>query len=937
MRHHNRSRQCAFAVITCTTLLLSGYTGSSGAAETPDEQVKRAQELAEQGAVDGAIIELKNALQADPGLLEARWQLGQLYLQTDDGQGAEKEFRRAQVLGAEPAALAIALGEALLLQGAPQRLLDEIEPDMVERREDQAVILRQRGEATLLLGRTQAGCELYEASRALDQGRAATFRGLAQCALFDNDRRAAYVYLNDALALDVADAKTWIALGNLRLSDKQTQGAIEAYSEAIARNPRALDALLYRAQVYLQQEQPEQARADAAQMRAQDPRYFGADYINAQLAYRAGDQGRAREALQRVLARNPGYAPARLMFGALSYEEGQYEQAAELLRAYVAQVPSNLDGRIALAAAYLALGSTEQAQAVIAPALEAGVEDPKLLRIAGEARLQLGETADAIPLLEQAAEQMPDDVMLRTRLASVRLVAGDTTGGIEDLEAASALGTDDPQPEIGLAYQYLERQDYDGALRVLAKLEQKLPDDAGPLNLLGRAYLGKGDRAQARQSFERALALQPTLVSAAVRLAQMDLADNDPAAAKGRYLAVLEHDKGNTAAMVGIAELEQRQGHNDAYVDWLTRAVRVGPTALAPRLLLAWHYADINDLSTALAMAQEAVKARPDNAQALALLGDLQMRTSRTAEALASYKQLVAVAPGSAAAQERLATAALASGDDFAARSALRAALEIEPQNVNLLQSLYALEQRAGDRAAADSIAKQLRGLGIDAATGKAAEGTMRIAIEGASGSPEEVKRAIAAAGPSLAVIEQHRDTVGTDAATADAALQKWLAEHPDARLVQGYLAGSYARRGLTAAAIEQYEALLAQDPNDITALNNLAVLYQQNGDSRALSMARRVYSLAPDNANHADTFGWILLQRGETAEGLQMLEQAARAAPDNAEIGLHLAEALLTVGDTDRARAALDRFGRAKLTPPLDATRQQLFQRLDQPAIGAD
>ena len=450
------------------------------------------------------------------------------------------------------------------------------------------------------------------------------------------------------------------------------------------------------------------------------------------------------------------------------------------------------------------------------------------------------------------------------------------------------------------------------------------------------AYLGKGDTGRARENFEKALALRPDLVSAAVRLAQLDIGLNDLEAAKGRYTAILEQDSNSIPAMIGIAEIAKLEGNEQGYVDWLQRAAATNPSALTPRLMLARYYADRKDLTRASAMAREAVEGRPGSAQAWALLGGLQMQARRIDGARTSYERLVAVAPGSAAAHYRLATAELALGNDGAARDALSASLALAPQREEVLRALYDLEKREGSEAEAGRIAEQLRTLGIDAATGEAAEDTMRIGISGVAGMPEEeVKRSVAAVRPSLVAMKRHKEKLGADEQAADAALLDWLAEHPDDRMARTYLAGSYLQRRREAAAIEQYELVLKQAPDDLAVLNNLAVLYQRNGDSRAIELGRRVYGFAPDNPNYADTLGWILVQQGDTTEGLELLEQAVRGAPDAAEIRLHLAEALLMTGYAGRARAELDRVGGLKPPPALEAKRQQLLDGLGRASAG--
>src|SRR5262249_6235204 len=102
--------------------------------------------------------------------------------------------------------------------------------------------------------------------------------------------------------------------------------------------------------------------------------------------------------------------------------------------------------------------------------------------------------------------------------------------------------------------------------------------------------------------------------------------------------------------------------------------------------------------------------------------------------------------------------------------------------------------------------------------------------------------------------------------------LREWLARDPDEDRVRLALAESYQATD-PAQAIEEYERVLAHEPDDPRLLNNLAWLYRVTGNEKALETARKAYRLAPDLHDIADTYGWILLQKGRVAEALPVLK----------------------------------------------------------------
>src|SRR5262245_19829779 len=66
---------------------------------SPEESVAAAQRYIASGELNSAVIELKNALQEQPDLAAARYELGTVYLLLGDPESARKELNRALDLG----------------------------------------------------------------------------------------------------------------------------------------------------------------------------------------------------------------------------------------------------------------------------------------------------------------------------------------------------------------------------------------------------------------------------------------------------------------------------------------------------------------------------------------------------------------------------------------------------------------------------------------------------------------------------------------------------------------------------------------------------------------------------------------------------------------------------------------------------------------------
>jgi tetratricopeptide (TPR) repeat protein len=118
---------------------------------------------------------------------------------------------------------------------------------------------------------------------------------------------------------------------------------------------------------------------------------------------------------------------------------------------------------------------------------------------------------------------------------------------------------------------------------------------------------------------------------------------------------------------------------------------------------------------------------------------------------------------------------------------------------------------------------------------------------------------------------------------------------------------------------IESYNKVLAIDPDNALALNNLAMMTAEGGANldQAMTWAERAKKRAPDNADISDTLGYVYFRKNLNGEALRIFRQISQDHPQNPTFHLHLAMALLKEGDK---KAARDEAGKAlQLAPTAD------------------
>jgi cellulose synthase operon protein C len=133
---------------------------------------------------------------------------------------------------------------------------------------------------------------------------------------------------------------------------------------------------------------------------------------------------------------------------------------------------------------------------------------------------------------------------------------------------------------------------------------------------------------------------------------------------------------------------------------------------------------------------------------------------------------------------------------------------------------------------------------------------------------------------------------ITNNAEAAEAFLVEWRNANPNSDQPYIFEAIELQKKADKAAAIRAYEKAIVRNDQNPASLNNLALLYQDNGDNRALATAEKAHQLAPQNPIVLDTFGWLLVNNRQLEKGIGLLTQAAALAPQSKEIAEHLQQA---------------------------------------------
>lgn len=894
-----------------------------------EERFEKAVQYQEKGELSTAVIELKNVLKGDPDHLQARWLLGEIYLEQDDPQRAKKELLRAKALGKNDREMIVLLVQAHLQTREPKealRILDELPAETWD-----AQILSLRGDVQLGLGLRAESRESFLASQQMDPLNADARYGLIRLALVDEDFAKAGELIDQLLASNQDDFQGLVFKAELELNQGAPEAAIQAYQRALQVESDNLFVRIGLARAYLAIGKASEAEAQLDSIDKISPNSLITLYLKAVAARQRNDLDTARTLLLEVVGKEPNHYPSKLLLGSTHLQLAEYEQAASQLNSYLARYNDHVPAKKLLAQSYIKLGDNDRAIALLESAAESESEDPQLMALLGYLYGDKQAYAKSEDYYQKALALKPGAKEIETRMALNRWATGDHDQAIAELSSIVAAGQDYVPADLALITAHLKSQDFKKALDAALSLVEKQPDYPVAYALAASASQGMGDLEQARAYLEKSIEVDPLYINGYLALARQDMANGKADAAKQRLDIALVKNPDAEQLLLMLAKLEEQQGNQQAAMDLVSRAKEKNPKALAPRLLLANAAVREGRFDEARSLAQEAIKIAPGNLNVRFLQAEVERLSGNDQAALMAYDQLLAVQPGLIEAHLKKGELLGRMGDLDGAKRSFREVLSLKPEQTVAQWALGEVELKQGHYEKAAELADQIIQGNKDEAVGYALKGDVLMAQGKPAAAAEVYRQAhkIANNRSSLLRLSNALQANGKPRESAQL-LTQWIKQNPQDLDVRMSYAGLQQSQGDLAVATAEYERILTERPDHVVAMNNLAWIYQSQGKTAdALSLAERAYKAAPEVPGIMDTYGWILVNGQQLDKGLKLLQQAVAKKADDPDIRYHLAAAYARADDKARAKLELEEILASNATFSERENARQLLESL--------
>src|SRR5438105_4930703 len=660
--------------------------------------------------------------------------------------------------------------------------------------------------------------------------------------------------------------------------------------------------------------------------------------------FKAGEYDKAKIEYLNVIKIDQRDANAYARIGAMWTEEGAPLRAGAFLIKALELAPNDTGTRLNLAGVYLGVGRTADARKEAMTVLEKAPDNGGALI----ALVDASRTPEEISATEEQLEKLP-----QKDSAYYHLAAGEIAAKKSDLSAAEAAlqraAAADPNlagAHSALGALYLARKDNEKAGIELEKAA-KLAKVRSPETIKFAQFKVQNGAAEEAKAFLANITKQaPDFLPAWTMLGR--IANNEKKYDDALKLVenALSRDQANIEARLVQAESWIAKGETKKAVDSIENLDRAFPGSPVIKYALARMYAQTNNLSQAIATADQVVNLSPRFADAILLRAELHLKNGDAQSVVDSLSTVVKQSPGLLPAELMLAEAyrALGRPDDAVAivreqikrspqnaasyfllgvilqqqnkvteaREALEKAAQLAPDNPSSLQQLVELDIASKNYAAGHHRVDEVLQKQANSAVGYYLRGKLYLSEKKFDLAQTALLKAIDL-DPNLSSAYDLLAPAFLYANNPSEALNQMnavLAKKPDdfrALLVTGMI---YSQMKEFNKARDAYEKVIAASPTHVLALNNLAYIYAEklNDLKRASELAQKARSNAPTNPSVLDTLGWITYKQGDYKQASDLLRGSIAKSPDNPEIQFHLGMAEYMMGRTDVARAALEK-----------------------------
>jgi len=642
-----------------------------------------------------AILNYRNALQAQPDKADGHYLLALAYLAADRLPEGINELRRATELDPGHSKAQLKLAELMI------------------RTRDRNIVTEAAERVQTVLANNPSDLDALYAYAATE-------------VQLGRPEQAEQI-LNRILEQSPADLKSILGLAQMKVSKKDFEGAIKILTQFTQESPNSPGAETALAVVYAATRNMANAEIHIQAALRVDPNDGSALSLLAATQLQAGKKPEAEATFRRLsqLAQ-PQFKLAYADF--LSRDHRPADAAEELERIRKAD-PSNIEARSRLVSGYAALNRRDAAQKILSDALQKNPKDIEALIQRSLLHLNEGQYTEAENDVNQIYRTDPGSVRARYIASRIDVARGDLIKAKAELSKVLETEPTSLLARLDLARVHLDSNNVEAAQQTLSAAPANQKQTAAFAVTQGWVWIAQGNRVDARKAVNAVLAVA-RIPEALIQDGILRIADRDFAGARTPLEEALKANPEDLRALGALAQsfpkgqeapamekvrfyVDQKPGSYRLQLFWAQRLLEHGKKPEAKRALLAAKVADSKQFAPDVILARMDVdegnlqvardRLRPlvasgsSNLEAQVLLAGIEDATSNPAGAIDLYTRVLAVDSRNIMALNNLAFAL--SRDDSRLDEALKhaqRAKELVPDDSHALDTLGWIYYRKG-------------------------------------------------------------------------------------------------------------------------------------------------------------------------------------------------------------------------------------------------
>ncbi len=719
--------------------------------------------------------------------------------------------------------------------------------------------------------------------------------------------------------------RKYLQNGNRYFERQKYKEAYIMYRNALKKDPKYSEAYYRAGLTELKLNRPYEALRDFRRASDTDPNFLLPDarvqagnVLLAAYLYNevksAAIRDEIRDLADRLLKHDPKSVAALRMQGYLKLVADRDPKGAiERFQAADRISPAEPETVLPLVQSLLSDGQKAEAERMGRSLLEKRKDFAPMYDVLATEFMRTNRLADAEQMLRAKAANLVKDPGPQLQLALFYYRAGrrpDMEAVLRKITANSAYP--DAHRQVGRFYGMI--RDYDAAIREFQAGMQTDEKNKGDYQReTAQALIGQGKKAEAARLLEQVLKDNPRDDRAQAMRAALMLETGQPQqiqAAVDSLQAAVAQDGKNAVLRFNLGRALVAANQPDRARLQFQEAVKLQPAYMAARLSLAQLYVVRRDYANAIEQTRQILQLDPRNLAAKLIRTSALASMNDRIQARNELSQILQENPNSPEAAIQLAIINLSEQRYKEAEDIFARIYKAQPADLRALMGLsetYAA-QKQWEKA------EQL----IQA---ELAKHPGRLELHGALGNIEYRAGRYSQAIEQFQILVQARPDSGDayirlgqayrmnkDVRAAIRTFDKARQLRPNDPAPYVQLALLWESQGEQKQARPIYEQILKLQPDNPIALNNLAyILTETGGDlDQALNLAQRARQKLPQDADVADTLGWIYIKKNLTENAVDIFRDLVNKYPERSTFHYHLGMALYQRGDKPQAKKEL-------------------------------